>query len=388
MASSALHIDALPRTLELVQAGDKHAELVFVDQRKLPDDLVYVHTRKWTEVVEGVRTLALRGAPALGAAGAAALALWVCEAAEAHEASDEVGEAHEASGAGGEADRAIETDASREACEVATSRSTFDLQEFARVADVIASARPTAVNLSWGVQQVVDALHPLIASGASVRELAQAAVTRVKEIEAADEAANRTLGAYGAALLPHGARVLTHCNAGSLATVFYGTALGVIYAAAEQGKIERVYADETRPVRQGARLSAWELARAGVPCTLICDNMAASLMTRGEIDAVIVGADRIAANGDTANKIGTYGLAVFAHHHAIPFYVAAPTSTIDACTATGADIPIEQRDAKEVLPKPIADVDVYNPAFDVTPATLITAIITEQGIAAPPYSFV
>lgn len=377
MASSALHIDALPRTLELVQAGDKHAELVFVDQRKLPDDLVYVHTREWTEVVEGVRTLALRGAPALGAAGAAALVLWVCEVAEAHEASDEVGEAG----------RAIETDALREACEVATSRSTFDLQEFASVVDAIASARPTAVNLSWGVQQVVDALHPLIASGASVRELAQAAVTCVKEIEAADEAANRALGAYGAALLPHGARVLTHCNAGSLATVFYGTALGVIYAAAEQGKIERVYADETRPVGQGARLSAWELARAGVPCTLICDNMAASLMARGEIDAVMVGADRIAANGDTANKIGTYGLAVLAHHHTIPFYIAAPTSTIDARMATGADIPIEQRDAKEVLPKPIAGVDVHNPAFDVTPATLITAIITEQGIAAPPYSF-
>ena len=191
---------------------------------------------------------------------------------------------------------------------------------------------------------------------------------------------NRAIGANGAALLPQGCRILTHCNAGSLATYYYGTALGVVYAAAEQGKVERVYADETRPVGQGARLTAWELSRAGVPVTLICDNMAASLMAKGEIDAVVVGADRIAANGDVANKIGTYSVAVLAHEHGIPFYVAAPTSTIDRSIPDGSRIPIEQRAPSEVLPDPIPGVDVYNPAFDVTPARYVTAIITEAGI--------
>ncbi|WP_349101259.1 S-methyl-5-thioribose-1-phosphate isomerase [Eggerthella lenta] len=193
----------------------------------------------------------------------------------------------------------------------------------------------------------------------------------------------RASSSNGAALLRQGSRVLTHCNAGSLATAFYGTALGVVYAAAEQGKIERVYADETRPVGQGARLTSWELARAGVPCTLVCDNMAASLMAKGEVDAVIVGADRIAANGDAANKIGTYGVAVLARHHGIPFYVAAPTSTIDPAIADGSGIPIEERDASEVLPVAIEGVDVWNPAFDVTPAGLITRIVTERGAFEP-----
>lgn len=198
-----------------------------------------------------------------------------------------------------------------------------------------------------------------------------------------DETANRAMGAHGAALLPHGARVLTHCNAGSLATAFFGTALGVVYAAAEEGKIERVYADETRPVGQGARLTAWELARAGVPVTLICDNMAASVMAQGLVDAVIVGADRITANGDAANKIGTYGLAVLAKHHGIPLYVVAPTSTIDFSLSEGSQIPIEQRRPEEVLAAPIDGVEVYNPAFDVTPAALISKIITEQGVFDP-----
>lgn len=347
MASSALHIDALPRTLELVLVDDTRAELVFVDQRKLPYELVFARAHTWVEVVDAIKTLGIRGAPAIGVAGAAAMTLWVCE--------------------------------------VARACTLMSLAELARVADAVVSARPTAVNLAWGVQQVVDALSPLMAAGASAQALVHAAYTCVKDLEAADEAANRALGAHGAALLPQGARVLTHCNAGSLATVYYGTALGVIYTAAEQGNIKRVYADETRPVGQGARLTAWELAQAGVPCTLICDNMAASLMARGEIDAVVVGADRIAVNGDTANKIGTYGLAVLAHHHYIPLYVAAPLSTIDKDTATGADIPIEERTATEVLPQPIVGVDVYNPAFDVTPAHLITAIITEQGVMKPPF---
>ena len=199
-------------------------------------------------------------------------------------------------------------------------------------------------------------------------------------MESHDEATNRKIGAYGAELLKPNSTVLTHCNAGSLATVFYGTALGVIYAAAEQGKIARVYADETRPVGQGARLTAWELAQVGIPVTLECDNMAGALMQTGKVDAVIVGADRIAKNGDTANKIGTYSLAVLARYHHIPFYVAAPTSTVDLSMAMGASIPIEQRSATEVLSCPFEGVSVYNPAFDVTPAELISAWITEKGV--------
>ena len=202
-------------------------------------------------------------------------------------------------------------------------------------------------------------------------------------IEREDEKVNRAIGAAGAALVPEHARILTHCNAGSLATVFFGTALGVVYAAAEQGKVERVFADETRPVGQGARLTSWELSRAGVPVTVICDNMAASLMGKGMIDFVVVGADRIAANGDVANKIGTYGVAVLAHHHSIPFYVAAPASTFDVSLPDGSAIPIEERYPSEVLPQPIDGVDVYNPAFDVTPAELISGIITEFGVFPP-----
>ena len=191
------------------------------------------------------------------------------------------------------------------------------------------------------------------------------------------------MGAFGAELLSPGTRLLTHCNAGSLATSFFGTALGVVYAAAQQGKIARVYADETRPLGQGARLTSWELAQAGVPVTLICDNMAASLMAAGKVDAVVVGADRITRNGDVANKIGTYGVAVLARHHGIPFYVAAPSSTVDLSLKEGSQIPIEQRGADEVLPRPIPGVQVWNPAFDVTPAELVTAIITERGVFAP-----
>ena len=252
-----------------------------------------------------------------------------------------------------------------------------------RTAEEIACARPTAVNLRWAVERVLGRARVALDGGAAPAAVADALFAEAKRMEAEDEAANRAIGAHGAALLRQGNRVLTHCNAGSLATAFYGTALGVVYAAAEQGKIERVYADETRPVGQGARLTSWELARAGVPCTLVCDNMAASLMAKGEVDAVIVGADRIAANGDAANKIGTYGVAVLARHHGIPFYVAAPTSTIDPAIADGSGIPIEERDASEVLPVAIEGVDVWNPAFDVTPAGLITRIVTERGAFEP-----
>lgn len=349
-----LHLERLPRTVELSHAPNGALELAYVDQRKLPGELSFVRTGDWRAVVDAVKTLAVRGAPAIGVAGAAAVALW-----------------------------AFNVGASQAGLHGCVEAPVCLMEDLVDVAAEVASARPTAVNLAWGVRQVVERAEELAASGAPAWEIADGLFARVKELERADEVANRAIGAHGVALLPAGARILTHCNAGSLATVFFGTALGMVYAAAAQGKVARVYADETRPVGQGARLTAWELAQAGVPCTLICDNMAASLMAAGGVDAVVVGADRIAANGDAANKIGTYGLAVLAHHHGIPFYVAAPTSTIDLSLATGADIPIEERAASEVMPQPLAGVDVWNPAFDVTPASLITRIVTERGVCEP-----
>ena len=346
--------DRLPRTVELVRDGDGHAGFAYVDQRLLPARLHIARTGDWRAVVEAIKTLAVRGAPALGAAGAAAMTLWACN------------EGAVPLQAGG-------------CCEM---RPRF-FEALGRIADEVADARPTAVNLAWGVRRLERLARVRADEGASPSDIADALFAEVKRMEVEDEAANRALGVHGAALLPSNARVLTHCNAGSLATVFFGTALGVVYTAAARGGIERVYADETRPVGQGARLTAWELSRIGVPCTLICDNMAASLMARGQVDAVVVGADRIAANGDTANKIGTYGVAVLARHHGIPFYVAAPESTIDRSIPTGADIPIEERDPAEVLPAPITGVDVWNPAFDVTPAGFITRIITERGAFDP-----
>ena len=346
-----LRLDRLPRTVELARAADGAATLAYVDQRLLPGKLAIERTADWGAVVDAIKTLAVRGAPAIGVAGAAAVALWAREAAGGD------------TGAG----------------EVSAYRAALE-----RTAEEIACARPTAVNLRWAVERVLGRARVALDGGAAPAAVADALFAEAKRMEAEDEAAtNRAIGAHGAALLRQGSRVLTHCNAGSLATAFYGTALGVVYAAAEQGKIERVYADETRPVGQGARLTSWELARAGVPCTLVCDNMAASLMAKGEVDAVIVGADRIAANGDAANKIGTYGVAVLARHHGIPFYVAAPTSTIDPAIADGSGIPIEERDASEVLPVAIEGVEVWNPAFDVTPAGLITRIVTERGAFEP-----
>ena len=329
-----LHLENLPRTLEL-RKSDGRLVLSYIDQRLLPGELVQVETSDWKQVVDAIKTLAVRGAPAIGVAGAAALALWVDNA--------------------------------------------DSLEGLADAAECIASARPTAVNLRWGVER----LRNTLGGCTDLSIAAEASYDAVKSMEVEDEQCNRAIGLQGAMLLPERAHVLTHCNAGSLATVFYGTALGVVYAAAEQGKIGRVYADETRPVGQGARLTAWELSRAGVPVTLICDNMAAVLMAIGSVDAVIVGADRIASNGDVANKIGTYGVAALAHDHGIPFYVAAPTSTIDMSIEDGREIIIEQRDPSEVLPEPIPGVDVFNPAFDVTPEHLVTKIITERGVFAP-----
>ena len=337
MGDIEVNIENLPRSVELVRS-DGHIAFRYIDERLLPEELRIEQTDDWHEVVDAIKTLAVRGAPAIGLAGVAALALWAAKP-----------------GAG---------------------------ETLQSVAKVISRARPTAVNLAWGIQRALDCVSDAEGAGESA-SCADTLFDLVKLMEAQDEASNRAIGKAGSALLSQGARILTHCNAGSLATYFYGTALGVVYAAVEQGKVARVYADETRPVGQGARLTVWELARVGVPTTLICDNMAASLMASGAIDAVIVGADRIAANGDTANKIGTYGVAVLAHEHGIPFYVAAPTSTIDRSLADGAHIPIEQRNPSEVLPRSIKGVDVWNPAFDVTPARYITAIITEEGVFAP-----
>lgn len=396
VGSWGVDVDRLPRTVELraasagpgitvaaatdgtvagfseawsTAADDAPARIEFVllDQRLLPQRVEYLCTADWRVVVDAIKTLAVRGAPALGVSGAASLALWLYGWCEDEEASH--------------ADGGFDADAFA--------------QEMAYVAQSVANARPTAVNLAWGTRLLEERLlacaRELQAAGvdgACARNgLRHAAYGLVKRMEAADEAANRTLGRLGAELLPDGARILTHCNAGSLATVFYGTALGVVYAAAEQGKVARVFADETRPVGQGARLTVWELARAGVPVTLECDGMAAFLMARGLVDAVVVGADRIAANGDTANKIGTYGLAVLARHHGIPFYVAAPASTFDLSIASGKQIPIEERDASEVLPQPIEGVEVWNPAFDVTPSELVSAWITEKGVLRGPEEF-
>ncbi len=372
-----------------------------IDQSRLPlvGDLLVCNT--YEGVCAAISGMAVRGAPALGVAAALGVALW-----------------SETEGAG-------------------IDDLCYYLDELDRVADEIAATRPTAVNLMWGAERMkrfardnadvgLDALRPLV-------------LEEALSVRAEDEERNRALGAHGAALLAPGSRVLTHCNAGSLATAYFGTALGVIFSAHAEGRIEHVWVDETRPVLQGARLTAWELRMAGVPFKLITDNMAASVMRRGWVDAVIVGADRIAANGDVANKIGTYGLAVLAREHGIPFYVAAPTSTVDLTLATGDEIVIEERDPREVTGMTVSgvieprtaietqaldalteagpyslgmakghrmqlarkggayqfdawmrvappDVTVYNPAFDVTPAEYVTAIITERGVARPRYT--
>jgi methylthioribose-1-phosphate isomerase len=329
--------------------GDR---LVLLDQRRLPGEEVYLECRTWPEVAEAIRTLAVRGAPAIGVVAAFGVAL----AAQASRAGD-----------------------------LATLLG--DLEPALRG---LGETRPTAVNLFWALDRMrrVARAH----AGGSVAALQAVLAAEAQAIMAEDVAANRRLGALGAALVPAGARILTHCNAGALATAGYGTALGVVRGAVEAGRHPFVWVDETRPVLQGARLTAWELAREGIPHAVIADVAAASTMGRGEVDLVVVGADRIAANGDTANKIGTYGVAVLARHHGIPFYVAAPFSTIDPALPDGSAIPIEERDPREVqelagrriVP---AGSPARNPAFDVTPAALITAIITERGVFRAPYRF-
>jgi methylthioribose-1-phosphate isomerase len=323
--------------------------VVMIDQRRLPGEEVYLRCRDHHEVAEAIRGMAIRGAPAIGVAAALGIALGVRNS--------------EASGA--------------------ALRAEFDA-----ICGSLAATRPTAVNLFWAIERMRRRFAEVEAEGP--RAAAEALLREALAIEAEDLAACERMGELGAELIPVGARLLTHCNAGALATAGYGTALGVIRSAARQGKVKNVYADETRPYLQGARLTAWELSRDGIATTLIADSMAGHLMARGEVDAVIVGADRIAANGDVANKIGTYTLAVVARENGVPFYVAAPVSTVDLATPSGESIPIEERAAEEVThhggrrlaPEGIA---VRNPAFDVTPHRYVTAIVTERGVARAPY---
>jgi methylthioribose-1-phosphate isomerase len=298
--------------------------VVFLDQRRLPAEEVELECRTAAEVADAIRTLAVRGAPAIGIAAAYGYAL--------------------AAARGDDLDAA---------------------------ASILLGSRPTAVNLAW-------ALGELRAVGSDPAALA----SRARELHAEEVERCRRMGAHAATLLGPRSRALTHCNAGGLATGGYGSAVGALRAAHERGLLEHVFVDETRPLLQGSRLTAWELDLAGIPHAVIADAAAASLMAAGEVTHVVTGADRIAANGDTANKIGTYALAVLARHHEIPFYVVAPTSTVDPATPTGAEIPIEERDSREIT----SDFAARNPAFDVTPAELITAIVTEQGVHRPPYA--
>ncbi len=316
--------------------------LRLLDQRLLPARVEHVELERWQDVVAAIQSMQVRGAPAIGVAGAYGLAL--AARALSH----------------------LDPSAYHESLNAA--------------ADELAAARPTAVNLPWAVARALRAAE----AAATPADAAERILREAQAIEAEDLRANMAIGANGASLLPHAARVLTHCNTGSLATAGYGTALGVVRTAWEQGKLAGVVATETRPLLQGARLTAWELAQDGIPTTLIVDSAAASVLRDGGIAAVIVGADRIAANGDVANKIGTYGLAVLAKAHNVPFYVAAPSSTVDVDTPTGSAITVEQRDPSEVAAPD--GVDVSNPAFDVTPADLVTAIITERGVFTPPYA--
>ncbi|MBI2851551.1 MAG: S-methyl-5-thioribose-1-phosphate isomerase [Chloroflexi bacterium] len=327
-----------------------------LDQTKLPGEEVYLETRDYRDVAIAIKELKVRGAPAIGVAGAYGIAV----------------------GALG-----IKVEI----------REEF-LKELETVIETIVGTRPTARNLFYAAERmekvVRQAHHKAAEVGRNVAAIKRALVDEAIRIHRDEEEATRKLSELGAELIKDGSTILTHCNTGPLATTGYGTALGVIIRAKEQGKKIKVYADETRPLLQGARLTAWELMKAGVPCTLITDSMAGYFMSRGEIDCAIVGADRIAANGDTANKIGTYTVAVLAKEHGIPFYVAAPTTTIDLSIASGKEIPIEQRSREEVayfagICVTPEDCEISNPAFDVTPAKYITAIITERGIMRAPY---
>ncbi len=334
------------QTLEWTKSGVR-----FIDQTKLPTEEVYVTCTTHQQVADVIRNMVVRGAPAIGVAAAMGIALGVKNS---------------------------------------KAENGADLKkDFDQICETIRQTRPTAVNLFWAIRRMTEKFERI-----RIRPIAQIKQELIEEsqrMHAEDIAANQAMGRHGATLMPASGGVLTHCNAGALATAGYGTALGVIRAAVEQGKKIHVYADETRPFLQGSRLTAWELMKDGIPTTVISDNMAGAMMQQGKIGAIVVGADRIAANGDVANKIGTYTVAVLAKEHGIPFYVAAPISTVDLATPDGSKIPIEQRDAKEVThiagKQMTPDgVQVENPAFDVTPAKYVAAIITERGIARAPYT--
>ena len=333
------------QTLEWTEDGVR-----FIDQTKLPTEETYVNCKTYQEVADVIRNMVVRGAPAIGVSAAMGIALGV-----KNSKAENVGELK---------------------------------REFDEICDLIGKTRPTAVNLFWAIKRMQQKFETLRVR--PVSQMKQALIEEAQRMHAEDIAINQAMGRHGATLMPASGGVLTHCNAGALATCGYGTALGVIRAAVEAGKKIRVYADETRPFLQGSRLTAWELTKDNIPTTVISDNMAGAMMRQGKIAAVIVGADRIAANGDVANKIGTYSVAVLAKEHNLPFYVAAPISTVDLETADGSKIPIEQRNPREVTHfagKAVTPVGVQieNPAFDVTPAKYVTAIVTERGIARAPY---
>jgi methylthioribose-1-phosphate isomerase len=319
-----------------------------LDQTRLPQETVVLELHTAQEVTRAIEEMRIRGAPALGVAGAYALVLasWEQEGEEVDQLQQRLNEA----------------------------------------AQEIGEARPTAVNLTWALRRLLQA-----AEGAATPEaVRQALLEEAQAIQREDEEANRLMGLHGAPLVPPGSAVLTHCNTGALATTAHGTALGVLRTAWQQGRLRHVYTTETRPLLQGARLTSWELVQEGIPATLIVDSASGALMRQGRVACVMVGADRIAANGDVANKIGTYTLAVLAREHGIPFYVAVPTSTVDLSLPSGEDIPIEERAPQEVTHvggQAIAPegIEVYNPAFDVTPHRLVSAIITEWGVVRPPY---
>lgn len=324
--------------------------LLLLDQTLLPTETVYLSLSKIDEVWAAIRHLQVRGAPAIGMAAAYGLYVGIRDSQ-------------------------------------ADSFSVF-WRELTQQADYLATARPTAVNLFWALERIKQRVQQEAEAGRTVAELKRAVLDEALQIQREDEAVCRQIGEHLLTLLHDGMGVLTHCNPGALATAAYGTATAPFYLAKERGWNLKVYADETRPVLQGARLTAYELQQAGIDVTLICDNMAAMVMAQGKVQAVIVGTDRVAANGDVANKIGTYGVAVLAHAHGIPFYVAAPLSSVDLHTPTGAEIPIEERPANEITNgfgrQTAPDgIKVYNPAFDVTPARYITAIVTETGIFKP-----
>ncbi len=338
---------SLIHTIQWSDAG-----VVLIDQTKLPTEETYITCADYMQVRDGIRDMIVRGAPAIGVTAAMGVALGARDAA---------------------------------ASNVEELRAAWD-----HICEVMAGARPTAVNLFWAIDRMRAKFDALATAGNDVAGIRAGLIEESKRMHAEDIAACEAMGKHGATLMPDRGGVLTHCNAGALATAGYGTALGVIRGAVEAGKQIHVYADETRPFLQGARLTAWELMKDGIATTVIADNMAGVMMRQGKIQAIVVGSDRIAANGDVANKIGTYTVAVLAKEHGIPFYVAAPMSTVDFNTATGDGIPIEQRDRREVThiggrQMTPDGVGIENPAFDVTPHEYVTAIVTEKGIARAPY---